>query len=477
MKRATLINSNLALLLLAALSGCGGGDGGGTNDNVNAIQIGGLTDETTTSLDYMKAMSLAVTQMNAALAQEGSNVRFNANIVDSRSDAALSKTLAADLITNKKVKGLVTDVSADTISVNQLNYGDAAIAAGSPKVPITCYACSSSAINKATQMEMDPIKQAAEQDGENWLFREFFDGKYEANAAVQIMLNESITKTGDVNGDGNFKVVVYASDDAFGTSSTNGIKAAMDALVTGPHSVEVITVNSKADPTTYDWTSDFGKIMDNNNDTTAMQDGQPDAVYLAVLSLLATGTVKAYHAAQYTTRMYTATAFRRDYILRSIPGAAEGVEGDSPRAWADDESGTAFQSAFQAQNGTDPEMLAAGAYDSTMTLLLATVQATIDQANPADVDPAAIRDQLLLIQETDGQVIRPSADGLALAVRTMKAHMPINYVTASGTPKWDSVGNAFPQLIRWKVENDKFVEHEAYDCADIAGAASCTLVP
>jgi len=477
MKRATFINSNLALVLLAAASGCGGGDNG-TTDNVNAIQVGGLTDETTTSLDYMKAMSLAVSQMNGALAQAGSNVRFNANIVDSRSDAALSKTLAADLITNKKVKALVTDVSADTISVNQLNYGDAAIAAGSPKVPITCYACSSSAINKVTQTEMDPIKQAAERDEENWLFREFFDGKYEANAAVQIMLNEATGATGDVNGDGNFKVVVYAQDDAFGTSSTNGIKAAMDALVTAPHSVEVITVNSKADPTTYDWTNDFAKIMDDRNDTTATQDGNPDAVFLAVLSLLATGTVKAYHQANYTTRMYTATAFRRDYILRSIPGAAEGVEGDSPRAWANDESGTAFQNTFKAQNGTDPEMLAAGAYDSMMTLLLATLQATVDLANPTEVDPGAIRDQLLLIQEPNGQVIRPTAEGLALAVTTIKAHMPINYVTASGTPKWDSVGNAFPQLIHWKVENDKFVEHEAYSCADnTTGVATCSLTP
>src|SRR5262252_5489705 len=70
MKRATFINSNIGLVLLAALSGCGGGDNG-TNDNVNAIQIGALTDETTTSLDYMKAMSLAVSQMNGALAQAG----------------------------------------------------------------------------------------------------------------------------------------------------------------------------------------------------------------------------------------------------------------------------------------------------------------------------------------------------------------------------------------------------------------------
>jgi len=176
--------------------------------------------------------------------------------------------------------------------------------------------------------------------------------------------------------------------------------------------------------------------------------------------------------------MYTATAFRRDYILRSIPGAANGVEGVSPRAWANDASGTAFQSTFKAQNGTDPEMLAAGAYDSMMTLLLATLQATVDLANPTEVDPGAIRDQLLLIQEPNGQVIRPTAEGLALAVTTIKAHMPINYVTASGTPKWDSVGNAFPQLIHWKVENDKFVEHEAYSCADnTTGVATCSLTP
>jgi len=38
MKRATFINSNIGLVLLAALSGCGGGDNG-TNDNVNALRF------------------------------------------------------------------------------------------------------------------------------------------------------------------------------------------------------------------------------------------------------------------------------------------------------------------------------------------------------------------------------------------------------------------------------------------------------
>src|SRR4029078_10491257 len=92
------------------------------------------------TLDYQKALQLAQNQMNEALQKAGSNVRFNVIVSDSQGAAAAATNAATQLIMTQGVKGIVTDVSGDTVPVNMFNYNTAS---GMPQVPVTCYACSS----------------------------------------------------------------------------------------------------------------------------------------------------------------------------------------------------------------------------------------------------------------------------------------------------------------------------------------------
>jgi hypothetical protein len=50
--------------------------------------------------------------------------------------------------------------------------------------------------------------------------------------------------------------------------------------------------------------------------------------------------------------------------------------------------------------------------------------------------------------------------GLALG-----CSLGINYEGAYDSDDWDSVGDMFPALVHWKVENGQFVEYELYDCS------------
>jgi hypothetical protein len=40
---------------------------------------------------------------------------------------------------------------------------------------------------------------------------------------------------------------------------------------------------------------------------------------------------------------------------------------------------------------------------------------------------------------------------------------PINYEGAYNALDWDAVGDIFPLLVHWKVENQQFVEYELYN--------------
>src|ERR1041384_1982880 len=204
--------------LCAALSvGCGSEDDDKDGNAPNAIHIGALTDETGPSASplYRNAVALSSKQMNLALSNAGSKVRFAISFADSQSNGALSQSSAKDLINENKVVGVVTDISGDTVSVNTLNYQDEPLA--DYKVPVTCYLCSSAFINNPeAKAERAAARQAALRDEDNWLFRTFFNAKYEAAVQTQILLG---TDGGDLNGDGVVKVGGYAINDAYGQSS------------------------------------------------------------------------------------------------------------------------------------------------------------------------------------------------------------------------------------------------------------------
>src|ERR1041384_2329590 len=111
--------------LCAALSvGCGSEDDDKDGNAPNAIHIGALTDETGPSASplYRNAVALASKQMNLALSNAGSKVRFAISFADSQSNGALTKSSARALIKEKKFVVMLPDIGGDTVSVNTLNY-------------------------------------------------------------------------------------------------------------------------------------------------------------------------------------------------------------------------------------------------------------------------------------------------------------------------------------------------------------------
>ena len=447
--------------IVLSLNACGGGSS--QPPVTHTIQIGALAAITGNgaTLDHQKALVLAQDQMNQALQKAKSNIRFMVNVADSQGNATAATAAAMQLIGTTGVKGIVTDISGDTIPVNQFNYDPASTL---PKVPITCYACSSSFINNPTATDTNAVKQAAEVDSDNWLYRVFFNAKYETLVQTQIALAKGTA--GDVNGDGKFKVTVYAQNDAFGQSVSAGITAATSMLATIPNSIETIYLPANADPNSYNFAADLAKVTDNFNENTQMTDGVPDAIIVAVLSAGATATVQNYYNGGYTIPLEASTAFRRDYILRSIGAAAEGVEGDSNYRYAQNDAGSAFASAFQASAGNIPEQLASGAYDSAMVLMLASLIAAHPLQNPDDVTPTQIRDAIPQISVANAQRIIPTVESLTMAVSLIAAGTAIHYDGASGACDFNAVGDLFPPLVHWKVQNGQFMELEAYNCSD-----------
>ena len=166
-----------ALLSLLALTTACGADDDASSDP-KAIRIGALTERTGTNPAelYEHAMSSASALMNEALAAEGSSIRFDVKIEDSQSRPDNAAAVVTRLVNEDGVKGVVSDNSGDTVAVAALNYDPASPLAY--QVPITCYACSSAAINDPMAMNMNENQQLALRDAENWLFRTFFNNKY-----------------------------------------------------------------------------------------------------------------------------------------------------------------------------------------------------------------------------------------------------------------------------------------------------------
>jgi hypothetical protein len=128
------------------------------------------------------------------------------------------------------------------------------------------------------------------------------------------------------------------------------------------------------------------------------------------------------------------------------------------------ESGEAFLSAFKAATAQQPEMTSSGAYDSTVTLMLAAIVAAGNVQQPREVTAADIREGLAKINNLAGAKIRPTVDDFASAAQLIGQGKPINYEGAYNSLDWDAVGDIFPPLVHWKVENAQFVEYELYDC-------------
>jgi ABC-type branched-subunit amino acid transport system substrate-binding protein len=428
---------------------------------IDAVRIGALIDQTGTSatLAYSAAIRLAFSQMNQGLKMSmQSGVQFGLLLRDTASKSAQAVSQAQDVVRNAGARALITEISADTIAVNALNYREQAL-----EVPINCFACSSAFINDPNANDANPMNQLAERDEKNYLHRLFMNSKYEA--AVQMRVAMSRGDNGDVNGDGNFKVALIATDDPYGKGWESALRSKMQQMHAEGSSIEVMFVDPKVNDTSYNWNTDLTKLVDKHNETTNTDDGVPDTVFLALLPVGSAAATKAYREAGHKIPLQATTAFRRLHILRSLGAVAEGVEGGSPRAAAG-QSGAAFQGAFKAEYGEDPEMLTSGAYDCAVTHMLAALVAIGRSSDPGLATAGAIREGLDRINDPAGTVVGVGPAEFARAANLLRAGQPINYLGATGSTAFDRYGNNNPEMVHYRVEGRQFKELEAYSCAD-----------
>jgi ABC-type branched-subunit amino acid transport system substrate-binding protein len=247
------------------------------------ILIGAVVDQTggSTSPHYRAAIELAGRQMNEALAQAGSKIKFEILFGDSKSDPPFAQQEALRLINQHGVKALVGDSSGVSVALNRLNYDPASQAKG--KVAITCFQCSSSFINDPEVTESDPQVQAAERDLDGWLFRVFYVAKFEASALAQIALKRAN------KGDGPLKVGIFA--DGGHRALATDLAKALPSFHKGALSVEIVYLSAR-DKIAAEWPT----VVD-DKDAAGKTDGPPDVVIVAMLPDPAALAIKAYREA------------------------------------------------------------------------------------------------------------------------------------------------------------------------------------
>jgi hypothetical protein len=458
----------LILCLPLAAMGCGGVDTAPpatsslsaalqSDNSIETVHLGALVDQTgsaTTPL-YGAAVSLAVDQMNQALGRDRRNhMRFDVAFGDTHNNTPARAQSEALRLLDAGAVAMVSDSSGDTVAVNKLNYDPAS--AAPYKFPITCFQCSSGFINSPTVVEVDPLTQAAERDVDNWLFRIFYNANFEAAVLDRLVLEGA--NGGDRNGDGTLKMSIYF--DSGHVSLANALGSTMPSLYGGALSVERIMYSGNPANRPAEW----ARVVDNHNETTGLDDGAPDVVILAQLPPNVVSAVQSYRDGGFTLPVLSNNSFRRNFILAQMGTLADGLEGSSVALVNDGPSGADFVAAFQAATGQGPEITTSGAYDSTMTLMLATLVARkkVDERNA--VTPADIQAALSLINDPCGTVIRPTVDDLATAADLIHRGRPINYQGAYNDDDWNAVGDIFPPMVHWKVQNAQFVETESFTC-------------
>ena len=435
------------------------------------ITIGTLIDKSGANytVSWVNATDLAYADMNNALKRASyRNLQFTNVSADNQSLANVAVEKAKDLVRNKGAKALITDTSLADVAVNALNYAtDPAERLG---VPIVCFVCTSAAINRPDFIENDPVAQAGKRDMDQWNWRTAMLTSFQGPVMVQIPYRRE--NQGDVNGDGRFKVSIYATNEPFGTTISKAIRDAAEKL-SPPALVEQIFLNPTADPKSHNFAADLVRLTDRMNETTLVEDGVTDVVYNTVFLNYSIAFIKAYVEGGYRVPLIAGDTFRRRTALDALGDAANGQEGTSPLVFDTTPSGEIFKQALMAATNLTPSSYDPQSYDSVAVLLLAAVIASHSLADPSQVTPAQIRDALKLVNVTGGEVVRPGPDGLAQAVEAIAAGRAINYEGASGTCDFDQNRTAVGKIVRWKVENRQFADYEQYDCAK---GSDCPLV-
>jgi len=408
---------------------------------------------------WADSIRLAVSTANQALKQAGRNLRFEVAEANSGNAPDIARSAALHLVKEQGAKAIITDSSQDDIALGMLEYdGDAS---HQLDVPVVCMACTSPAIDDPDVQDADPVRQAALRNGKGWNFRTAMSDAYPARLLVQVL-----AAAGDVNGDGRFKLSIYASDDPDGRGFSDAIRR--DAQKARPGViVEQVFHEVKADAAEHDWKADVAQVIDQRNQSTGKKDGLPDAVVEITFPKLSIGFTKAYLESGAKVRLVHAHNFRAVRVLETLKSAVEGQEGISQAVLGEGASAQAFSEDLKALTGQEPAFRDAAAYDAAATLMLAALVAARDHrlADPSTVGGAQIRDAMRAINDPQGEHVAAGAEGFARALRLIEADKPIDYEGASGPCDYDAHGDVVARLARFQVRGGRFADVDRFDCA------------
>jgi ABC-type branched-subunit amino acid transport system substrate-binding protein len=427
------------------------------------VTIGQVIDRTGSiaTPSWADSIRLAVGTANQALKQAGRNeIRFA--LVDANSGNApeMARAGALQVVKKQGAKAVITDSSQDDIGIHTLAYD------GDPEhaldVPVVCMACTSPNINNAAATDPDKVKEAALRNGKGWNFRTTMSDAYQARVLAH-MLTSAGTK-GDVNGDGHFKLVIYASDDPYGHGFSDTLKKDVLRLASEA-TVEQLFHDVKAVPNEYNWAADVARLTDKRNEGSGKSDGIPDAVVAISFPKFEINFTKAYLDSKTRVRLVHTHNFRATRVLEALSTAVEGQEGTSQAVLADGNSARVFSEDLKSLTGQSPAFRDAAAYDAAMTLMLATLHAIKHNklTDAEQVTGAMIRDSMRAINDRAGEPVDAGIPGFTRAAQLIHDGKAVDYQGASGPCDFDARGDIVAQLARFRVQG-QFVDVEKFDC-------------
>ncbi len=444
------------------------------------IPIGAALDRTGTAAtpSWLDAINLAVKHANAGLTasknEQLGRIQFELKVTDHQNNTTVAPAKVSDLVKVDGAKIVVIQQAPISIAVNALNYD--ADATKHLDVALVCGNCVLPALNNPNAVNSNPLLQAGSRDEANWFFRSVMNNTKDAELVLRLVT--AIAPNGDLNGDGHFKVGVYASNDqglnAFRTNIANAAKA-IDANAIIEDKVQF---PFNLDVNTYKFSQDMAKLVDDQLCTSydsaagtcaldaASPAALPDVLVELTPSGIAASATKAFLDTGSPAKFLHMVNFRNANTLEVLGDSANGQEGTSPVLFENNESGTLFREAILAETGNEPAIQDSNFYDGAMLSMLATLVAVRDHAldDPTAVTGAQIRDALLQLSAPTGTAVKTGPEAFAAAVNAIASGEAVNYDGASGPVDFDAAGDVRNRVAQWKVEGRTFVDKALYDC-------------
>ena len=460
--------SLLSSILLSS-GGCGSDEWAGPT-----IRIASVLDSSgaIATPNWTVVANLAVRHANQALEKSGQPYRFKLHSSDSTNTPAVAVSHAVAVVKEQGVKAIITDSSQDDIAINQTFYDSDG--SNDLQVPVICMACTSPAINNpAAANPRDSVNQAALRNGLDWNFRTAMDTFPQSRVLINLWLAKG--QNGDINGDGQAKIVIYASDEAFGRGFAGVLQSSANALHPSPPPIINTYLHTPTlDPNTYDWGKDITQLLSPYSQASKQNDFLPDVITEATFPQYAGALTKSFVTAGATTLLLHTHAARIPAALNSTSWALNGQEGTSHVLLDGSQSGEVFRQAMLDTVGVAPIFLDSHTYDATMVVLLASVLSARGLPDAAQITGAQIRDTMHRINEPGGTIIRTGPVEFEKAIGLIAAGQPINYEGASGPVDFDENNNVRNQIVHWRVDGGQFVDMERYDCIS---SSQCPRLP